>query len=350
VSRRHPAAGPLRADEVGYRGSGDMVLRGALFDVWNGQCCACWQPRMFAETEIEHLIPRTVDDEKLQDLIGYHGLGPGFHVDRPGNLALICGPCNNRKRDRILRTTGMTTLLDMARGRSREVIRRVRGSASANQVARGLMTAARADLSDRRARDEFLQHAPAVVQTLALLDEQRVDFLVPHQIGLNIGRFVTVSFTLDAQGRLLLGWIEQICGRTLTGLVRDGISDVVGHATARIEQAVRGACGGDTGSVESTRTDELAAAIHLDGLHRDGSRMTCRVSGQLDGSYNSLVHDAELWNGVSEIVYAELDVQLAAQFRLTISWDLATGSTDPPVTTVEITDFDIEAGSDRHWR
>ncbi|WP_326557141.1 hypothetical protein [Micromonospora sp. NBC_01796] len=347
MSRRHPASGPLPAGEVGYCGSDDKVLRGALFDVWNTVCSSCEQPQVFTETQIEHLIPRTVDPDMLQDLIEYHGLAPDFHVDRPANLSVICVPCNGRKRDRILHTLGMTTILHIAEERSREVIRRVHGHASARQVARSLMTAARADLSDPRARTEFLEHAPAVVQTLALLDEDRVDFLVPHQIGLHVGRLVWVAFTLDARGRLMLGWIEQICGRPFDRVIRDGICEIVSHAAAQIEQAVRSACGGDTGSVESTSADELTVAIHLDDLQRDGSRITCQVSGRLDGEYSAVVHDAEYWGTEYEIIYKQLDAQLATQFLLTISWDLTADPTYPPDTAVTITGFDIDAGTNR---
>ena len=53
-----------------------------------------------------------------------------------------------------------------------------------------------------------------------------------------------MAFTLDARGRLMLGWIEQICDRPFATVIRDGIGEIINHAVSEIEQAVRSACRG----------------------------------------------------------------------------------------------------------
>ncbi|NMO53442.1 HNH endonuclease [Actinoplanes sp. TBRC 11911] len=322
VSGRPPAAGPLLADQVGYRGSDDVLLRGALYEVWGAICVGCGRAKVFTETQIEHLIPRTVDPSVLDELIIYHGLDTDFHVDQPANLTVICGPCNNKKRDRILRTPGMTTLLHIARDHSPHVIRLVREHATARQVARGLTTAVRADMRDAKTRAEFMQHAPAVVQTLALLDEKKADFVVHRDIRLSLcGDIVSASLTLDAYGRAVSTWVEEFCGRPWREVLEDGVRELITYVADRADWAARNEFD-ETGNLASISTDALFTPMRISGCHRDGTRMTVEISGQMHGYYTAVVNDIDPWGPDPEIIDIGVDVHVIAQYTMTMSWDL----------------------------
>jgi hypothetical protein len=97
-------------------------------------------------------------------------------------------------------------------------------------VARGLTAAVRANLRDAKTRTEFMQHAPAVVQTLALLDEKKADFVVHRDIGLYLsGDVVSASLTLDAHGRAVSAWLQEICGRPWPEVLEDGVCELITH-------------------------------------------------------------------------------------------------------------------------
>lgn len=338
-----PATGPLPIGEVGYRDGNNVVLRTALYEVWRTTCHSCGRARLFAETQIDHLIPRTVDPATLQKLIDFHGLDADFHVDRPANLALICGRCNNRKRDRILMTTSLTVILDIARHRSAEVVRRVRAHATAREVARGLIAAVRADLRHPDVRREFLGHAPAVVQTLALLDEQRANFSVyrDFDVPLNGGDLVEVTFDLDTHARMRYGWVEEVCGRTWAEAIQAGLQEAVSRAAAVADQAIDDQC--DTGSVETDATEPTSAAalrasMEISDLHLEGSRLSCELRGILSGVYDAVVTVADPDGPPLETTDLAVTVDLSIPFTLAVSWDLAEGRTGPITTTLSLSE------------
>ncbi|MEV8512864.1 hypothetical protein [Dactylosporangium sp. NPDC051484] len=335
-------------DPVRYGKSDNRLLRLALLEEWEWRCYWRGEPLTFSTAQIDHIIPRTVKPLRLAELIVQHHLPAGFDLDAPANLGPICAYCNNDKRNRdYLEAPAVHAKLDDARRRAPAVVRRVRAHMTAVTVGRALIAAATAELTEPKARDEFLEYAPAVVQTLALLDEDRADFVVRRDVVLCLSaEILRASFTLDARGRARYAWVEEICGRAWPELIKDGMREVVSDAEASFEQAVRNECG-DTAGIVSSDTDGLTASMEIADVRRDGNLMTCQVSGQLEARFDALVHDANPDAPDFDIIYMEVEAYMEIRFLLTVSWDLTAALTELPATNVVITGADANVGVDR---
>jgi hypothetical protein len=338
----------LPAGEVGYRGHDDVVLRLALFELWKSQCHMCEQPKLFADTEIDHIIPRTILATRLPDLILQHGLAADFHVDRPANLALICRSCNRNKSDRVLLgARSMTNLLETARRHAAEVDRRVREHATVNALTRGLIGAATADTRDPQTRRSYLRHAPAIVQTLALIDEDAVDFRVTRDFEVDIGgyHFMPVTLTLDARGRTAQSIIEDIGGCPLLDALRDSLTHLSAQARDSGEASIYRHCR-DGDSLGSIGLDYVWVALGFVDLRRNGSRLTVRFAGEIHGSYSAcLARTNQSADGLDTLSLSE-PVDLAVS--IAASWDL-TGSPGRPNDVQAQVTADLLADARNEW-
>ncbi|MEV0132645.1 HNH endonuclease signature motif containing protein [Dactylosporangium sp. NPDC050688] len=339
--RRTPA-------QVLYGGADDRVLRLALLEEWGWRCYWRGEPLSVSIAQIDHIIPQTVTPARLAELIVRHHLAADFDLHAPANLAPICAACNNDKRDGdYLEAPAVHTKLVTARRHAPAVVRRVEALKTAVATGRALIAAATADLTQPKAHAEFLEFAPAVVQTLALLDEDRADFVVRRDVVLYLSNgTIPASFTLNARGRARYAWVEEICSRAWSELIEDGMRKIVTHAQASLEPAIRDECG-ETASILSSSTDSLTATMDIADVRRDGSLMTCQVSGQLEAHYSALVHDA---GPDFEISYIDVEADVVTRFLLTVSWDLTAALTELPATNVVITGTDADVGGDRLWK
>jgi hypothetical protein len=168
-------------------GEDNRVLRLALLEEWGWRCYWQGEPLTVSTAQIDHLIARTVSAARLAELIGLHQLFTGFDLHGPENLVPICGPCNNKKSNGdYLEAPAVSAYLVKAGRLAHRIRRRVQDHATTVAVGRAL-TAAIADLTRPQTRAEFLKHAPAVVQTLALLDEKRTGYWSPHSFDYHRG-------------------------------------------------------------------------------------------------------------------------------------------------------------------
>lgn len=314
--------GLLPLGEIGYRGHDDIKLRGALFEVWNGICHRCERPQLFVDTQIDHIIPRTIDPTHLSALIAHHGLAAGFHVDRPRNLALICPGCNRTKSNRVPRARSYTDLLETAWKHEFEVIRQVRQQATANAVARHLTRAATANLHDPAVVKSFLRHGPAITRTLALLDESKADFDARRDFDFHIGNgfFMPVSLSLDACGRGAQSTIETVGGCTVAEALDYGLGQLINQVHDEVESHIE-RYRGETGDIGPVGIDHVAATVRFRDLRRRDARLTVRFTGVLRGSYTASVVDTDQWGDgltdTSVTAWVDLDFTIAASWKLT---------------------------------
>ena len=166
---------PAKTGEVRYRdgGTGNGILLQVIHEKWGYICYWCGpeevkKNKRYSEVELDHIVPRTIDDADLQQLIHDRELPADFDVDRPYNLAPICRPCNREKSDENFLNNGKVyAKLRRAQRYEPEVIKGVQNFTASNKMAKSLVYVTRADLSDPGIREAFEQHAPAVVQDLA---------------------------------------------------------------------------------------------------------------------------------------------------------------------------------------
>ncbi|MEU1232560.1 HNH endonuclease [Micromonospora aurantiaca] len=310
----------LPRGEVGYGRDGPK-LHTALFEVWDGRCHSCWQSKLFIDTQVDHIIPRGISDADLREAIRRHGLPADFHVDRPRNLALICGDCNRKKSNRVFpQARSYTELLDTALKHEREVIRLVRQQATANAVAKSLTRAATANLHDDRTRDAFLQHAPAVVRSLALLDEDKVDFLADRSFVLD--EQWPVSLSLDACGRTVQTIVEKICGSTLTDVASDGLTDLVSRIKDDVEAAFHQK-GSEDASWTPVDINYLALTVAITNFGRHGDHLKVDFKGTCDVEFIAAAAQSNKWG--DDLVQLDAWGSVDCEFALYVTWNLTVG-------------------------
>jgi hypothetical protein len=316
---------PLARGEIGYRGSDDVELRFALYQVWKSRCHICDEPQLFEDTQIDHIIHDTVSAARLQELIPLHGLPNNFHLHRPPNLALACGPCNGRKSDRagLLHTGKTGIVLDQARQHAPEVERLIRSRKTAGVVSRGLIQAITAGVRDPSIRRSLLTHGPLLVQALALLDEGKATgFTTTRHLHLSDGQYVRVL--LDACGRTALGIIEGICASSLDAALEAGIP----HLKIAIDRRVAdhfGLSRGEPGDRRVT-TDPVEVAIgHLE-VSRRGTIIEVECLGRVSAETCVTIAQTSTKSEPTETVrFAAVE----GTFELMVGWDLSVHTTAP---------------------
>ena len=130
----------------------DDLVRLALFDAWNAKCVWCQRPLFFNHMEVEHLIPRSLDDEGKEEqkaaTLRLHGLDAGYDLQALENLAPSCGPCNGGKGPKPPPDTPIITLLlEKARDKApdiRDTADKMRGDRRINSAATILRAGAEA--------------------------------------------------------------------------------------------------------------------------------------------------------------------------------------------------------------
>lgn len=318
-----PVIGTLPRGEIGYRNGDNSKLHTALFEAWNSRCHDCEQTKYFVDTQIDHIIPRSLADAEVRDLMQQHGLPDGFHVDRPRNLALICTGCNRKKSNRTYpRARSYTDLLDEARTKEWQVIRRVRRQATANVVAKHLTGAATASLHDAKIQKAYREHAPAIVRQLALLDERAADFDAVRDFDFHLGHgyFMPVSMRLDASGRAAQHTIETIGGCSVPDALEDGLRQITTQIDAEVADRIE-RYRGETGDIGPVSTDTVSASLKVRDVRRRGDRLTARFTGSLRGSFTASVVDDNAWgDGLTEksvTTWVEVDFAIRATWKLT---------------------------------
>ncbi|XUL93991.1 HNH endonuclease [Streptomyces galilaeus] len=178
----------------------------ALWEVWGSKCYWCSRPVQFGFVQIDHIIPKDVSEPRLRELKRTFGLPHDFDIHDPQNLAPICAPCNRaeNKSNDTYDTPIVGTRLKTAEKHRAEVIARVQSFGRSGRVATHLLEAATADLSDSGLRQEFLDHAPAIVQILAMMDPRLIDYLsfceVEVAVDEDTGRYQRIDVTLSRRG------------------------------------------------------------------------------------------------------------------------------------------------------
>ena len=128
------------------------LLRLAMLQAWDERCVWCRIPLFFNQTEVEHLMPKSLDapgkqEEKAQTL-SLHGLATDYDLNALENLAPSCRPCNGGKGLRPPPDAPIITLtLERARKKApgiRETAEKLRSDRKVEAAATVLRAAAEA--------------------------------------------------------------------------------------------------------------------------------------------------------------------------------------------------------------
>lgn len=74
--------------------------RYAAYVLGGDRCVWCGKPIAFSQMELDHLIPKSLEGEKLSEVLRLHGIPDGYDLDSLENLVPSCRQCNGGKGDR----------------------------------------------------------------------------------------------------------------------------------------------------------------------------------------------------------------------------------------------------------
>jgi hypothetical protein len=313
---------------VRYRkGSANRVLRLALWEAWGSKCYWCSKPVELNLTQIDHIIPQDVSDVRLQELKRSYSLPTGFDLHDPRNLAPICIPCNGveSKGNAAYDAPIVMTRLKAAEKRRSAVIARVRKFGQSGKVAEHLLHAATADLRDPDIRQEFLDHAPAVVQILAMTDQGLGNYHsfreVEVAVRAEIGHYQRVDVVLDDRGRTAVALLEEVCESTLDDVLQDPVVQLVEEMCDRVTAAFEAMESADPVSAGAPTSDFVTINVDSIDFRRFAGAVEFTFGGAFEASLSaSLVRGNPDGDGTHEL---QGDAVVSGTFSIVAVWELA---------------------------
>lgn len=315
------------SEDVKYKVNGDnSVLRSVLYDLWKGRCYWCNRPKAYGDVDIDHIVPRTIGADRLKELKAELLLSEDFDVHDPLNLALICRTCNgpgDKGSNDFSHVPRVLTRLRHAQKLRDAVVRRVETFTDAGAVASALLRAKAADLSDPNARQALEEHAPALVQALALLGEEKVEYTVFRSVEVDLGNGtgLEVEVSLDSSARRATTILEDVCGGTVEAVLQEPITDLYREIHADTESAFEG-MEVPSGQMYSGPPVSTFMSIDVDSIafQRIGTFFEFKFDGGFEASLSaSLMRDDA--HGDLEDVQGEAYV--TGRFSFTANWEAA---------------------------
>jgi hypothetical protein len=233
------------SETVRYDGGNNAVLRLVLHTVWGQRCYWCNRPKDYNDIQIDHIVPRSQGLAGRHEILDAHRLSHIFDVDNPRNLAPICARCNGpngKGGEDLTKSRLVVSVLHHAETFRPRVIRMVTTFGNGRRTAEHLLKAIETDLTDPRARQAFEDHAPAIVQKLAMMDESKADYEAVRIVELERGGLdpVSVRLLLNSRARTTLTIVEEFCAADLTAILDEGIAAVLDQTARRAADGLRG--------------------------------------------------------------------------------------------------------------
>lgn len=157
----------------------DDLIRLAMLDEWDAKCVWCGRPLFFNQMEVEHLIPKSLDEKEKAKALALHGLDSDYDLYALENTAPSCRPCNGGKAARPPPDAPIIALL-MARAREkapsiRETAETMRGDRRIQRAAAILRAGAEA--GNAKAVDALRNAADSLKLAVAEVTGRQVSHL-----------------------------------------------------------------------------------------------------------------------------------------------------------------------------
>ncbi|PAZ09893.1 hypothetical protein CLM62_43895 [Streptomyces sp. SA15] len=308
------------------------MLRFVLYDVWGKRCYWCHRPTDFNAIQIDHLLPQQAGRDRLEELKTTYGLPDDFDIHDPANLAPICIDCNGRRgksNDEYGPVPAFLSQLDKARQRRDTVIKQVKNIGLSTKITEHLLAASTANLHDARIREAFEEHAPAIVQRLALLDEKKVDFLTMWYVDTTIedDKPLSVGLSLNARGRATAEILEGMC--------RISLEDVLQERVAELERQIRKYVHADLETIEApagppTAGPPVTTFIRIDidllDYQNTGPALEFTFHGNFEASMSASLSQCGPDGG--ELLELQGDTVVFGTFSFVVSWHFSADHAD----------------------
>ncbi len=316
-----------------------------LWRIWNYRCYWCGEPKDFTDTQIDHIIPRSIQLEELQRLAEDLALDWPYDVDAVGNLAPICGRCNGasgKSGKNHLRVPLVRDKLDQAITRRKRVVKQYRGFGSNSKLAENLLAVAQADLTTEEARRVFREIAPAIVQKLALLDDGEIRYTTFNSLGLmsSDGASYVLDVSLGESARRALVVLEDVCGGNLESIVPEPVAELFRQIASEVH-----------GQIEATydpfgplvagppETTFERSQVNSVELSTTGGEFEFTFGGEFEVSLSASVVRDSLDEGLDEL---QGDAYVTGKFSFTATWRVADSPGELEMSEPWIDEIDAE--------
>lgn len=336
---------------IGYK-SGDpdsnATLRSALAQVSGLRCYACTEPKKFADLQIDHLIPRSRKGTTAFLIPPGPLSADEYDVDDVENLAVICGQCNRMKSDKEFRQSLAFEMHRMNAVRRADNVRSiVQGIRSGHELVKCLVSATQFDLANPDSVRLYIELAPAAVQRLAILDEEKVDYVVAELAPrTNGGLPIDTRLLLNNRMRFIRDTIDTLWSTSLAHVAQEASRALTSHLGEQAQDAIRN-FDVPAAQLAVQTPDALNLEFTYSGgeIRREGDVMVISLAGEADGMFTAHVagYDNRTATGHRDSM---TDVWIFGAFRVEFAHPLI-----QPMHPVDI-GFDVdtaEVGCEIDW-
>ncbi|MFC4115052.1 HNH endonuclease [Nonomuraea zeae] len=311
---------------VRYSGGDNSILRFILYETWGPRCYWCHKPKEFNDIQIDHILSQDTGAKDYEELKTRYELPHNFDIDGPENLAPICNVCNGTRGKGKMNygpRPVMLSQLEQARKLRPKVIERVLNFGNSNKVAEYLLKASQTDLKDPNARQAFEEHAPVIVQKLALLDETKADFISFKTVSLEFGEEhpFGIGVSLSGPSRTALAILEGVCGCT----IKDALKSPIGELVDKTRQSARAEfeyIEGPVGPTTSGPPITLYLEVVVDSIsyERRAQSLVFSFGGKFENEASASLVQQNPLEGHG-LVDLQGDIQASGRFSFDVIWD-----------------------------
>ena len=314
---------------VSYRSGNNSFLRLALFKAWKNACYWCKKPVDYLYTQIDHIIPQSLEGEELATALVNFRLSNDFCVHAVYNLAPICSPCNGPgEKGKTFDPDApiFFSKLEKAKQLEEVVIRAVRRMENSTVEAENFIKVAEMSLDDPVSKALFEDYAPSIVQKFANLGPEALDYTTETWLHLNPRDSSShVDVFLDDRGRMTKGLIDGIIEQSFDSILNEVVSSLDSDIHEKVADAFAGlpldSFGEDPRdpSVEGWIDSEKITILRALDFSRDDSLMEFTFAGSYSANFIANV-TRQSANGDS-IEYGQGNVSVDIEWRVTATWD-----------------------------
>ncbi|WP_326564440.1 hypothetical protein [Micromonospora peucetia] len=298
---------------VRYGAKGNSVILTVLHERWGYICYWCGEDKTRHEVQIDHIIPESTSAARLQELKDDGTVDPDFDLQRPRNLAPACRPCNRDKsNEEFLEHPKVLGKLRRALKFEPDIDRLVRSFFTANKMAKSMLAVRSADPNDPAAAAAFIQHGPAIVQTIAQIDPAMADYRTTTVIQ---GDYGDIHLLLNSRGRTTVTIIEELCLTPMS----EAVEHLVDAVISRIDDEVRFSLAQDDSD------DVSSASIHfldleITNFDFEGTGAVSVVAqGTFDVAFSAIVVQNNQWG--DGLVDRQGDGDASGRILVELNWN-----------------------------
>lgn len=347
----------MSEEVIKYGKKWNLLIRFALWDVWENKCWICEELKLFQDIQIDHVIPRTISEDRLPELKAYHSLSDEFDVDGLENLAPACVNCNKNKSNesRLDKPVITMTLLKIG-DRMRRVENKIRNIQSNRGISKALQYLYEVNLWNA---DNQKLLTPIIRDITEGLHYRGIEIrprvrkeIYIEAVARKYSDSCNVQILIEGNERFLFDFVEKVCKVSIDECFASAIEELSENFNKDAEDKARETISeGEYNSSENSSIDFSSfscIAEKIEILSRVDAEYSMQISGRVSGCLSvsrvidlTVLHDSvETSDSFS---HSTQPFECEGEFSLTMSLNLDLLGTILPSSEVDTIEMDIYA-------